>query len=245
MKNTSVVILVTFTLVVGIFIGLYCGVETDNSLIQELTDKGAYDTLMLVSTIIAVSGTAAATWFAIALYLSWKSQQTEIDLMGIRKDILKNLISIEKLSSRLYSSYRVHANPPRKQLIEEEIGQLFSIVRTDLMMYYTFKSRGATSITYDESLKPRNDFLDSSKELYKYCFLIYSSSSFNYIKSKDSGHILRDVELDIPLDFGGVVTEYEPLKQLINESESISKDLNMLLTKAASDISKESAKSSL
>ncbi|KJF93836.1 hypothetical protein [Photobacterium angustum] len=92
MKNIAIVILVSFTFVVGFLGGMYFGIEPETSIGKELLTKSSYDLLIFASTIVAALGTAAATLFAVGLYLSWKAQHKKELLIGLKTEAIDRLL---------------------------------------------------------------------------------------------------------------------------------------------------------
>lgn len=246
MKLFPIFMLSVFLFLLGFSLGMYFGIDAPSTLISELLGKGNYEIAMFIATLIAALGTATATAFAFYLYFRWKAQQNEIELMATRKELLKTLILIEKSATRLFVSYRFNSNPKQKHFHEEDLSQLFAEFKTNLYLLYTFEGKIDQFANDAELLGVQDDYLDSSKVLYKLCVDLYAASADDYLKSDEvDGDLLRKVSLHIPLDFDGSSLQMNALKEALASEKGVRNDLRVKLSKAAHTLSKENARSGI
>ncbi|ODX15941.1 hypothetical protein BBM55_02850 [Vibrio parahaemolyticus] len=246
MKLFPIFLLSVFLFLLGFVFGGYAALDSQ-SLISELLGKNKYDAAMFAATFVAALGTAVATTFAFYLYFRWKSQQNEIELMTIRKELLKTLILIEKEAIRLYVGYRFHAEPKSSRHHEEVLSSLLAEFRTNLYLLNSFGSEEMASIEDDNLvLEPCGNYLDSSKSMYKLCSELYSASIQKSITSeKVEGDILRKVAINEALDFDGSSKNYATLKEAISSESGFKKALSRKLASASKDLGKANSGSGI
>ncbi|WP_171761474.1 hypothetical protein [Vibrio sp. RE86] len=182
-----------------------------------------------------------ATTFAILIYLNWKNQQSEVELMNLRKRLLVILISMEKASTRLLLCYKMSEIPREKDHLESQISSLCADFRSELILFYMLDTKGKEEVSYASSLTAKGDFLDTAKVLYKLCDQLYWASSHNIIYSslEDSGTLRA---LTVGSGYLGPNT-YPELSELLSNLGG--RELSNLLSKSAIDISQENAKTSI
>ncbi|MGR3099749.1 hypothetical protein [Vibrio vulnificus] len=242
MKKLAVLLLMVILLIIGFCIGALIFSSSGSELLGELHSKTSSELVMFVISVLSGLCTIIAAIFAIVIYIYWKSQQSEIELMDLRKKLLVTLISMERESSRLLIGYLVSETPKNKEDKEKKIGSLCAQFRSDLLLFYILESKGKSAIGYPESLRLKNDFLDSAKELYIICYQIQSASSDNLIEST---YMEEAASRKLNVGFGGYLgsNTYPELKALLIDFDG--DELSTLLSKAALEISKENAISSI
>ncbi len=127
------------TLVLGFCLGVYSGVNEVQVVTENTPSKTMFDLIALIFTVLGGGATFIATIFAVYVYSSWKVQQKEIELMGLRKNINENLSELESILILLVNSLYIYKNTKENGTLYTQYSQVKSKLDSNIRLYYSMR----------------------------------------------------------------------------------------------------------